>query len=111
MYFVGRRDDMLKTSGYRVSPTEVEDALYETGLVAEAAVFGKPHVELGQSLLAIVMPADPGSFSSEQLIERCSKIMPSYMVPHDIIQLDDGLPRNPNGKIDRTVLRAQFSTD
>jgi acyl-coenzyme A synthetase/AMP-(fatty) acid ligase len=48
LYFIGRKDEMIKTSGYRVSPTEIEEVIYATGLVAEAAAFGVPHPTLGE---------------------------------------------------------------
>src|SRR4029078_3549861 len=56
LYFIGRRDEMIKTSGYRVSPTEIEEILYSTQMVAEAAVFGVPHSTLGQAIVAVVTP-------------------------------------------------------
>ena len=104
LYFVGRRDEMIKTSGYRVSPTEVEEALYATGLVTEAAVFGLPDPELGQHIAAVVVPADSETFSVNELLGACRAALPGFMVPARVDVLD-ALPRNPNGKLDRNALR------
>ena len=51
LYFIGRRDEMIKTSGYRVSPTEIEEVVYGTQLVGEVAAFGVPHPTLGQAIV------------------------------------------------------------
>ncbi|MEO8937567.1 MAG: acyl-CoA ligase (AMP-forming), exosortase A system-associated, partial [Burkholderiaceae bacterium] len=61
LYFVGRRDEMIKTSGYRVSPTEVEEALYATGLLSEVAAFGVAHPVLGQAIVVIAMGKADGT--------------------------------------------------
>jgi len=107
LYFVGRKDDMIKTSGYRVSPTEVEEVIYSTGLIAEAAVVGVPHPMLGQAILAVVS-ASHAEARTEDLIEACRQRLPNFMVPASI-QVLSSLPRNPNGKIDRKQLAAQFA--
>ena len=65
LYFIGRRDEMIKTSGYRVSPTEIEEVLYGTRLVAEVAAFGVPHGVLGQAIV-IVATSKPEKVSSQQ---------------------------------------------
>jgi len=107
LYFVGRRDEMIKTSGYRVSPTEVEEALYATGLVAEAAAFGVPDEELGQAIAVFVAAADAAAFSTDALLGACRTTLPGFMVPSRV-ELRSELPRNPNGKIDRTALRTEL---
>jgi len=107
LYFVGRRDEMIKTSGYRVSPTEVEEALYASGLVDEAAVFGVPHPELGQSIVALVGLTRESAIDVEALVSDCRSRLPGFMVPARIEILHGGLPRNPNGKIDRARLRRE----
>jgi acyl-CoA ligase (AMP-forming) (exosortase A-associated) len=109
LYFVGRHDEMIKTSGYRVSPTEVEEGLYATGMVAETVALGRASEELGQSVVAVVTPAEPDGFSIADLLARCRERMPAYMVPAEIICLAGGLPRNPNGKIDRAALKAAYA--
>lgn len=107
LYFVGRKDDMIKTSGYRVSPTEIEEVIYATGLVSEAAVVGVPHPMLGQAIVAVVS-ASHSEIKTEDLVNICRQRLPNFMVPASIQVLPD-LPRNPNGKIDRKRLASQFA--
>jgi acyl-CoA ligase (AMP-forming) (exosortase A-associated) len=108
LYFIGRRDEMMKTSGYRVSPTEVEEILYATRLVGECAAFGVEHPSLGQAIQVIATPAAGGSLDTAALLAECRSRMPAYMVPANIFVRHDPLPRNPNGKIDRKALASEF---
>ena len=103
LYFIGRKDDMIKTSGYRVSPAEVEEVLYASGLIHECAVFGLPHPTLGQSIHAVLTPAASG-FDAAALLAVCREALPAYMVPALQPYPTASLPRNPNGKIDRPQL-------
>jgi acyl-CoA ligase (AMP-forming) (exosortase A-associated) len=107
LYFVGRRDEMIKTSGYRVSPTEVEEIVYASGLVGDAVAVAAPHPALGEGIVLIASPPDSGDAtdSDERLLAHCRAYMPMYMVPHRIQWLA-ALPRNPNGKFDRPGLAA-----
>ena len=104
LYFISRRDEMIKTSGYRVSPTEVEEVIYATGLVSEVAAFGVAHPTLGQAIVVVVMPKSSGELSVDTLLASAKRDLPAFMVPHKIILRSDNLPRNPNGKIDRKIL-------
>lgn len=106
LYFIGRRDEMIKTSGYRLSPTEIEEACHATGLVAEVAAFGKAHAELGQSIL-IFATAKSDTLTLEALNAALRTQVPAWMLPAELVVLPQ-LPRNPNGKIDRTALAAQI---
>jgi acyl-CoA ligase (AMP-forming) (exosortase A-associated) len=110
LYFIGRRDEMIKTSGYRVSPTEVEEVLYATKLVGECAAFGVESPTLGQAIQVIATAPD-GSAALDQaaLLAQCKARMPAYMVPAGIEGAAGPLPRNPNGKIDRKRLAAEFN--
>jgi acyl-CoA ligase (AMP-forming) (exosortase A-associated) len=109
LYFVGRRDEMLKTSGYRVSPTEVEEVLYATKRVGECVAFGVDHPVLGQAIQVIATAPDGSSaLDVPALLAECQKHMPAYMVPHGIEPLAGPLPRNPNGKIDRKSLATDW---
>ena len=56
LYFIGRRDEMIKTSGYRVSPTEVEEEAYATGCVCDAVAVGVPHARLGHGIVLVASP-------------------------------------------------------
>jgi acyl-CoA ligase (AMP-forming) (exosortase A-associated) len=122
--FVGRDDDMIKTSGYRVSPTEVEEAAFATGLVSEASAVGVEDERLGQAILLAAVPnssATPAGASSDRAegasapaeLERAlsrslQRALPSYMMPRRVVWMD-ALPRSPNGKIDRGALKAALS--
>ena len=104
LYFIGRRDEMMKTSGYRVSPTEVEEILYATKMVGECVAFGVDHERLGQSIQVIATPPAAGELNVTALLAECRIRMPAYMVPAGIEVRHGPLPRNPNGKIDRKSL-------
>jgi acyl-CoA ligase (AMP-forming) (exosortase A-associated) len=108
LYFIGRRDEMIKTSGYRVSPTEIEEVLYATGLVAEAAAFGVPHPSLGHAIVVIVTSKTDAALEKTALIAACRERLPLYMVPQTFDIRTGPLPRNPNGKIDRKLLAASL---
>lgn len=109
LYFVGRRDEMIKTSGYRVSPTEVEEVVLATGLVAEVAAVGVSHPTLGQAIAVVVAAAPNAAANSAALLEACRSQLPLFMVPHHVEWLE-ALPRNPNGKYDRARLAADLRT-
>lgn len=105
LYFIGRRDEMMKTSGYRVSPTEVEEILYASKRVGECVAFGVDHPSLGQAIQVIATaPADADTLDVAGLLADCRQRMPAYMVPAGIEAQPGPLPRNPNGKIDRKLL-------
>jgi acyl-CoA ligase (AMP-forming) (exosortase A-associated) len=108
LYFIGRRDEMIKTSGYRVSPTEIEEALYATRLVGEVAAFGTSHPTLGQAIVVVATPPPGDVLDTERLLAQCRKSLPAYMVPATIEVQRGPLPRNPNGKIDRKSLSVQY---
>ena len=108
LYFISRRDEMIKTSGYRVSPTEVEEVIYATGLVGEAAALGIAHPVLGQAIVVVATPAATNDLDSDALLWRCRERLPAYMVPARIIERCTSLPRNPNGKIDRKLLAQEL---
>jgi len=108
LYFVSRRDEMIKTSGYRVSPTEVEEVIYATGLVGEAAALGIPHPVLGQAIVVIVTARDGVRLDAEALLAQCRQRLPAFMVPARVTVREGSLPRNPNGKIDRKAMAQEM---
>jgi acyl-CoA ligase (AMP-forming) (exosortase A-associated) len=108
LYFIGRRDEMIKTSGYRVSPTEIEEVIYSTGLVGAAAAIGVPHPRLGQAVVVLATAPEGGKLDMDQLLAKCRQNMPQYMVPLKIV-MRESLPRNPNGKIDRKLLSGEMA--
>jgi acyl-CoA ligase (AMP-forming) (exosortase A-associated) len=111
LYFIGRKDEMIKTSGYRVSPTEVEEMLYGTKLVGEVAAFGIGHPTLGQAIVVMATPSGDGTLDIDLLMAECRKHLPAYMVPAKIVACPGPLPRNPNGKIDRKTLAGQYEEE
>jgi len=108
LYFISRRDEMIKTSGYRVSPTEVEEVIYATKLVGEAAALGVPHPVLGQAIVVIVTARDGARLNADELLAQCRQQLPAFMVPARVIPREGSLPRNPNGKIDRKLLAQEL---
>jgi acyl-CoA synthetase (AMP-forming)/AMP-acid ligase II len=109
LYFVGRMDEMIKTSGYRVSPTEVEEVAYETGLVRDAVALGRDNPRIGQEIVLVVTPADGVPLDPDDLRARLRDELPRYMVPAEVV-VTGALPRSPNGKFDRTRIRAELTS-
>ncbi len=104
LYFVGRKDDMIKTSGYRVSPSEIEEVIYGTGQVEHAAALGIPHALLGQEIVVVVTPpAGTQNVDIDALKIACQRLLPAFMAPTRFV-IRAQLPRNANGKIDRPLL-------
>jgi len=104
LYFVGRRDAMIKSSGFRISATEVEEALYQSGLLKGAAVIGRPDEVLGQSIKAFVVARDGEQVRPDELTAYCASRLPRYMVPAAVEVVDD-LPKTTSGKVDYPALR------
>ena len=103
LYFIGRRDEMMKTSGYRVSPTEVEEILYATKMVGECVAFGVDDDTAGSGHSGHCHASRAGNSMTLRLLAECRIRMPAYMVPAGIEVRNGPLPRNPNGKIDRKI--------
>ena len=108
LYFVGRKDEMIKTSGYRVSPTEIEEAAYDTGLVRDAVALGVEDTKLGQQVVLVVSPASGASVDAESLLARMRQALPLYMLPRRV-ETRSEIPRSPNGKFDRVLLRQELA--
>jgi acyl-coenzyme A synthetase/AMP-(fatty) acid ligase len=104
LYFVGRRDTMIKSSGIRISPTEVEEVLFQTGKLRGAAVIGIPDEVLGQVIKAFVVAKDGAPLETDALLAVCAEKMPRYMVPKFIEVLAE-LPKTSSGKVDYPSLR------
>ncbi len=102
LHFVGRDDAMIKTSGNRVSPTEIEEAAVASGHVAEACVVGAKDSRLGEAVILFAR----GSGDDAALRAHLKSQLPNFMQPASIIWLDP-FPRNANGKIDRVALSQQ----
>ena len=103
LYFVGRRDDIIKSRGEKVSPKEVENTLYSHPLIAEAAVVGQDDDVLGQAIRAILVVIPDAELSEREVLAYCRKNLEDYMVPK-FIEFQDSLPKSANGKIDKKQL-------
>jgi amino acid adenylation domain-containing protein len=101
-YFVGRKDDIIKSRGEKVAPKEVESALYKLPGVREAAVIGVPHPIFGQAVKAFIV-ADEGALTEKQVLAHCRANLEDYMVPA-YIEFRAELPRTASGKIAKTGL-------
>jgi acyl-CoA synthetase (AMP-forming)/AMP-acid ligase II len=99
LYHAGRRDDMIKCRGERVSPREVEAALLRIGGILEAAVRGVPDEADGQAIAAFVVVSPGSGLTLPKIRRECSRYLESTRVPRHI-KLLDRLPRNDRGKID-----------
>lgn len=108
LYFVGRRDEMIKTSGYRVSPTEIEEVAYATGLARDAVAMGVEDQALGQRIVLVASPISE-TLDVAALLTAFRRQLPQYMVPSKVIEMSS-IPTNPNGKFDRVLLREQLSS-
>jgi acyl-CoA ligase (AMP-forming) (exosortase A-associated) len=108
LYFVGRGDEMIKTSGYRVSPTEIEEVVYDTGLVRDAVAIGVDDPRIGQHIVVVVSPPYGGQVDADALAAELRRQLPLYMVPRQVLVRAE-IPRSPNGKFDRTLLRREFA--
>jgi long-chain acyl-CoA synthetase len=105
LYFVGRKDDILKSRGEKVSPKEVENVLYALPGVREAAVVGVPDPVLGMSLRALLVCDDP-AVDARTVVAHCRARLEDFMVPREV-QFREALPRTATGKIRRSALQAE----
>ena len=104
LYFLGRKDDMIKTKGERVSPKELENVLSELEGVAEAVVVGVPDEILGQAVKAFLVLSVGSLLKEKDVLKYCSENLENFMIPKYVEFLDE-LPKSPHGKIDRTLLK------
>lgn len=102
--FVGRDDEMIKSSGNRISPTEIEEAVVAGGETSEAVAFGVPDERLGQAIL--VVARGDGS-REDELRDRLRRQLPSFQQPARYVWRES-LPRNANGKLDRSGLKTEI---
>jgi amino acid adenylation domain-containing protein len=102
MYFVARKDDIIKTRGEKVAPKEVENVLHALPGVAEAAVVGVPDPLLGQAIKAVVVRAEPG-LTAGAVMSHCKARLEDFMVPR-CVEFVDALPRSASGKVRKQEL-------
>ncbi len=106
LYFVGRKDDIIKTRGEKVSPKEVENVLYAHPGIREAAVVGVPDPILGMALKAVVVCAETGTLSEQDVIRHCASRLEDFMVPKHV-EFRQELPKTDTGKIRRSQVQAE----
>src|SRR3989442_5063748 len=107
-WFVSREDDIIKSSGYRIGPEEIEVTLATHPAVADVGVIGVPDEVRGQIAKAFVVPKPVQSLSSEELIAFCKGKIATYKLPREIVIVSE-LPRTPTGKLLRRVLKQKES--
>jgi len=110
LYFVGRGDEMIKTAGYRVSPTELEETIYSSGLMSEICAMGVKDNKLGHVIWIVVSPKADTDVDEEKIVAYCRRELPSYMIPQKVLTWPE-LPKNPNGKVDRKAISAQLEKE
>jgi acyl-CoA synthetase (AMP-forming)/AMP-acid ligase II len=103
LYFVGRKDDIIKTRGEKVSPREVEDVLHAMPGVAEAAVIGIPDEVLGEAIHAVIRPQAGANLTAEDVIRWCSLKLENFMVPKSV-DFQGEFPKTSTGKISKREL-------
>lgn len=103
--FVGREDEMIKTAGNRISPTEIEEVALASGKAAEAIALGVGDERLGQAIV-LILRGDPAG--EMDLRAHLKRELPNFMQPRELIWRDE-LPRNANGKLDRAVISAEIA--
>lgn len=107
IFFVAREDDMIKSSGYRIAPSEIEEAMAKHPAIADVGIVGVPDPEKGQIVKAVV-ELKPGFTGSDQLTEQINNFLRDHIAVYKlprIVQYMDKLPRTPTGKLLRRLLR------
>ena len=103
LYFIGREDGMIKSQGFRVSPEEIENCLYQIEEVKEAAVIGIPMEDGGKRIKAVIACKGNKKITEKDIIRHCRHLLPHYMVP-EIVEFRQSFPRTVNNKINKMEL-------
>jgi len=107
IYVVDRKKDMIISGGENIYPAEIEEVLYTHPKILEATVIGVPDPDWGESVKAIVVPKQGETLTEEDIIDYCKKNLASYKKPKSV-DFVDVLPRNPQGKVLKFVLREKY---
>ncbi len=102
LYFVGRKDDIIKTRGEKVAPKEVENVLFRMEGISEAAVIGISDPVLGQAIKAVVVVRD-SNIGEVDILAHCRANLEDFMIPK-WVEIVSELPKTPSGKIDKKLL-------
>jgi acyl-coenzyme A synthetase/AMP-(fatty) acid ligase len=105
LYFLGRKDDMIKSKGERISAREIENILCTLDGVAEAGVIGVPDGIIGQAVKAYIVPAQSCKLTEKEIMRYCAANMETFMIPK-YVEFVDKLPVTANGKIDKKQLKS-----
>lgn len=105
---VGRSRDLIISGGYNIYPKEIESYLDELDGVAESAVFGVPHTDLGEAVMAVIVPKPGFNLYTDEIIRSMNQKIARFKVPKRI-ELIDELPRNAMGKVQKNLLRQKYS--
>ncbi len=108
LYFLGRTDDIIKSRGEKVSPTEVENVIYKIEGIKEVAVIGMPDEIMGESIIAYVTTHGHLDIGEKEIQKECMSKMELFMVPQRIIFLDE-MPKSSNSKIDKKELKKMYA--
>jgi amino acid adenylation domain-containing protein len=103
LYFVSRKDDIIKAKGEKVSPREVEDVLHQLDGVAEAAVVGVPDPIFGEAVKAVIVCREGVKLEARKVQLHCARNLEDYMVPTHV-EFVEAMPKNDHGKIDKRAL-------
>jgi acyl-CoA synthetase (AMP-forming)/AMP-acid ligase II len=107
IYVVDRKKDMIITGAENIYPAEIEEVLFKHPKILECAVIGVHDQEWGESVKAIVVCKQGESMTEEEVVEHCKQHLASYKKPKSV-DFMDALPRNPAGKVQKTVLREKY---
>jgi len=109
LYFVGRKDDMIKSKGERISPKEIEQCLCSLDGIAETAVFGVPDEILGQAIVAYIRCHDNITLQKKTVIKHCRENLEDFMTPK-YIEFINAFPKTSTNKIDKLTLKEMFAS-
>ena len=105
-YIVGRKKDMIISSGFNIYPKEIEELLYQHPKIADAAAIGVPHEYKGETVKACIVLKEGVEATQEEIIDYCRDKLAVFKAP-TIVEFRDALPRNPSGKVLTRVLREE----
>lgn len=105
LYFVARKDDIIKTRGEKVAPKEVEDVIYRLPEVTEAAAIGVTDALLGQAIKAFIVTGNGAHLTEQDVLRHCSQYLEDFAMPR-YVEFRTSLPKTSSGKIDKLALKA-----
>ncbi|HLE18855.1 MAG TPA: AMP-binding protein, partial [Syntrophales bacterium] len=103
LIFLGRKDHLIKSRGFRIELDEIEITLNSHPMVSQAAVIAVPDEIIGNRIVGCIVVNDGIKVEHDDIISHCSRLLPKYMIPGEIVFYDN-LPHTPNGKVDRNIL-------